>query len=154
MDYKDLVSGFAARYGVQDAVVEDGVCTLEIDGMNIALINSEESDMVTVYGEIGLPPPDANGRFGGLMLQANHLLAKAGGAILCQNPENGAYAIFQSFPLAQMDVEAFSSKVEAVVNKTESWRQIVAGYREAEAVKPADGNDGFDSIPENGFMQV
>ena len=48
MDYKDLVSGFAARYGVQDAVVEDGVCTLEIDGMNIALINNEESDMVTV----------------------------------------------------------------------------------------------------------
>ena len=154
MGYKELVSDFSAKYGVSDAVVEDGVCALEIDGMNIALINDEQSDTVTVYGEIGLPPPDSNGRFGELMLRANHMLAETGGAVLCQSPENGAYAIFKSFSLAQMDVEAFAACVEEIVNKTESWRQIVAGYREAETLRPKGGDDTLDSISGKGFIQV
>ena len=62
MEYNELIQGFAERYGVQDVSTSDGVTTFEIDDIPVSLIHDETSSSVTVYGEIGFPPPDADGR--------------------------------------------------------------------------------------------
>ena len=157
MEYSELAGGFASKFGVEGASAEGGACMFEIDGMKVSFLHDEEADAVTVYGEIGLPPPDADARLGEVMLRANNLLEGTGGAVLCQNPETRAYAIFKTFPLAGMDVETFSADVEKLVNQVEDWKQIAAGLRTAEEAADEtkeDAHDAFADIPAGGFMQV
>ena len=153
MEYNELVNNFAARFGVSDLEIKDGVCAFEIDGMRVAFIHDVGADTVTIYGEIGFPPPDANGKFGEMMLRANHLLSATDGSVLCQNPESGAYAIFRSFPLAQIDDEQFAASVEKLVNQTENWKQIVGGFQAAEQAVE-DQAETLEQLPLGDFMRV
>lgn len=90
-----------------------------------------------VVAEIGQPPPSADGPFGGMMLKANYLYNGTGGAVICQNPETGAYAVMRSYPLAR---ETFAQAIEALVNTAERWRDVLAGAGLAEDAKA--GKDG------------
>ena len=93
-----------------------------------------------VVAEIGYPPPSADGPFGGMMLKANYLYNGTGGAVICQNPETGAYAVMRSYPLARFDVETFAQAIEALVNTAGRWRDVLAGAGLAEDAKA--GKDG------------
>ena len=106
--------------------------------------------------EIGLPPPDANGAFGAMMLKANFLLRATAGATLCQNPETGAYALVRPFPLAITDVESLCKGLESLVNQAENWRRVLAGIREAESARTeAKGVEGtHHDMLSSGFFHV
>lgn len=107
MEYEELMKGFAERTGLQDLTVSDGSAAVEIDGHKVAFIHDDAAATVTIYGEIGFPPPDANGSFGEVMLKANHLFNGTDGAVLCQNPDTFAFALFRPLRLIDMDVETF-----------------------------------------------
>ena len=51
MGYKELINGFASKYGVADVVVKDGICSLDIDGMTIVF----PYDMLPVIARLRLP---------------------------------------------------------------------------------------------------
>ena len=103
-----------------------------------------------VAAEIGQPPPSADGPFGGMMLKANYLYNGTGGAVICQNPETGAYAVMRSYPLAR---ETFAQAIEALVNTAERWRDVLAGAGFAEDAKAAEASEDAPPFP-GGFMQV
>ena len=103
---------------------------LDVDGVRVELLDDPQSRCALACAEIGLPPPDADGAFGGLMLQANFLLRGTEGATLCQNPETGAYALVRPFPLALADVESLGAGLESLVNQTENWRPFGALNRQ------------------------
>ena len=135
MEFKELLAAFAAKYGVEGFDGADGAAELDVDGVRVEL----------ACAEIGHPPPDANGAFGAMMLQANFLLRGTEGATLCQNPETHAYALVRPFPLALTDVESLAAGLESLVNQTENWRKALAGLRTAEAAQKqgvASGPDG------------
>lgn len=114
-------------------------------------------NIVAIYGEIGFPPPDANGKFGEAMLQANHLFGGTDGAVLCQNPETFAYALFRPFPLPSMDVETFCGHVGKLVDQVEGWKRLMEGFRDAEddAEDAAEEAATFDATTAAGaFMRV
>ena len=106
--------------------------------------------------KIGLPPPDANGAFGSMMLKANFLLRATAGATLCQNPETGAYALVRPFPLALTDCESLAAGLESLVNQSENWRKALAGLREAESARTAaqDVDDSHHDMLSSGFFHV
>ena len=156
MEFKELLAAFAAKYGVEGLDGADGVAEPEVDGIRVELLEDTQARSLFACAEIGLPPPDANGAFGAMMLKANFLLRATEGATLCENPETGAYSIVRLFPLALADVDSLCSGLESLVNQTENWRTALAGLREAEAAQPADQevDDSHHDMLSSGYFHV
>ena len=125
MEFKELIVGFADRYGIEGLDGADGAAELKVDGVRLELLDDPQTHSLFACAEIGHPPPDANGAFGAMMLEANFLLRATEGATLCQNPETHAYALVRPFPLALTDVES-------LVNQAENWRKALSGLHVAE----------------------
>jgi hypothetical protein len=158
MEYNELMQGFAAKFGVAGLDIHDGTTALSMDDMTVGFINDVAADAIMVVAEIGIPPPDANGPFGSMMLRANYLFSGTGGAVICQNPETGAYAVMRSYRLAALDVDTFAAEVETLLNTAEHWREIISGAGVAEEEKKskdeelAEEKHSFGGL--GGFMQV
>ena len=156
MEFNELLAAFAAKYGVDGLDGVDGVAELEVDGIRVEMLEDSQARSLIACAEIGLPPPDANGAFGAMMLKANFLLRGTAGATLCQNPETGTYAIVRPFPLALADVESFAAGLESLVNQTENWRKVLAGLREAESAQSAaqEVDDSHHDMLSSGYFHV
>ena len=159
MEFKELLAAFAAKYGIKGLDGTDGAAELDVDGVRVELLNDPQAHSLLACAEIGHPPPDANGAFGTMMLQANFLLRGTEGATLCQNPETQAYALVRPFPLAITDVESLAAGLESLANQTENWRKALAGLNTAEAAKErgaastSDGDSHHDMMA-SGFFHV
>ena len=159
MEFKKLLAAFAAKYNIEGLDGAEGVAELEVDGIRVELLEDPQARSLVACAEIGLPPPDANGAFGAMMLRANFLLRATEGATLCQNPETQAYALVRPFPLAITDVESLAAGLESLANQTENWRKALAGLNTAEAAKEqsaastSDGDSHHDMMA-SGFFHV
>ena len=156
MEFKELIAGFAAKYGIKGLDGADGVVELDVEGIRVEMLEDSQARSLIACAEIGLPPPDANGAFGAMMLKANFLLRATEGATLCENPETGAYALVRPFPLALADVDSLSAGLESLVNQTENWRKALAGLREAEAARSdvQKVDDSHHNMLSSGFFHV
>ena len=156
MEFKELLAAFAAKYNIEGLDGAEGVAELEVDGIRVELLEDPQARSLVACAEIGLPPPDANGAFGAMMLKANFLLRATEGATLCENPESGAYSIVRPFPLAIADVDSLCSGLESLVNQTENWRRVLAGIREAESArsKAQKVDDSHHDMLSSGFVHV
>ena len=155
MSYEELVEKFAAKYGIDDLAAENGVAAMVIDDVKVELISDEGAGCVVIYAEIGYPPPDANGRFGEMMLKANHLYLGTNGGTLCQNPETDAYVLMRPVPLAPLEgAEAMGAILEETLAQVERWQQILGGMREAEETLDSLTADERATFDPNAFMQV
>ena len=156
MEFKELLAAFAAKYEVDGLDGVDGVAELEVDGIRVEMLEDSQARSLIACAEIGLPPPDANGAFGAMMLKANFLLRATAGATLCQNPETGAYALVRPFPLALTDVESLCKGLESLVNQAENWRTALLGLREAESARSETQkvDDSHHDMLSSGFFHV
>ena len=156
MEFRELIAGFAAKYGIAGLDGADGVAELDVEGIRVELLDDPQTRSIFVCAEIGHPPPDANGALGAMMLQANFLLRGTEGATLCQNPETGTYALVRPFPQALTDVESFVAGLESLVNQVENWRKALAGLREVESVQSSapETDDSHHDMLSNGYFHV
>ena len=156
MEFKELIAGFAAKFGIEGLDGADGVAELDVEGIRVELLDDPQSRSIFACAEIGHPPPDANGAFGAMMLQANFLLRGTEGATLCQNPETGAYALVRPFPQALTDIESFAAGLESLVNQVENWRKALAGLREVESVQSTapETDDSHHDMLSSGYFHV
>ena len=156
MVFSELLAAFAAKYGIAGLEGADGAAELDVDGLRVELLDDPQTQSVLACTEIGLPPPDADGAFGGLMLKANFLLRGTEGATLCQNPETGAYALVRPFPLALTDAESLGTGLESLVNQADNWRKVLAGLRTAEEMQPEASGTGeaHHDLVSSGFVHV
>ena len=156
MESRKLIAAFAAKYGIEGLSGADDAVELNVDGIRVELLDDPQTHTLFACAEIGQPPPDANGAFGAMMLQANFLLRATEGATLCQNPETHAYALVRSFPLALTDVESFAAGLESLANQTENWRKALAGLKHAEAVHSVatKTGDSHHDMLSNGYFHV
>ena len=156
MEFKELLAAFVAKYGIKELDGADGAAELDVDGFRVELLDDPQAQNLLACAEIGLPPPDAEGAFGALMLKANFLLRGTEGATLCQNPETDAYALVRPFPLALTDAESLGAGLESLVNQAENWRKVLAGLREAETARAAapGSDDSHHDMLSSGFFHV
>ena len=156
MEFGELIAAFAAKNEIAGLDGADGVAELEVDGIRVELLEDTQARSLVACAEIGLPPPDANGAFGSMMLKANFLLRATEGATLCQNPETNAYAVVRPFPQALTDVESFAAGLESLVNQAENWRKVLAGLREAESAQSAaqEVDDSHHDMLSSGYFHV
>ena len=159
MEFKELLAAFAAKYGIDGLEGADGAAELDVDGVRVELLDDPQARSLFACAEIGHPPPDANGAFGAMMLQANFLLRGTDGATLCQNPETHDYALVRPFPLALTDAESLAAGLESLVDQTENWRKALAGLRVAEDaqkqnVASAPDGDSHHDMLLSGYFHV
>lgn len=62
--------------------------------------------------------------------------------MLCQNPENGAYAIFRVCPLDRLDAEALGEEVGKLANSVEMWKKLLEDFRAAGGLAGAQKSGG------------
>ena len=103
MEYDELIGAFAEKHGIAGMEILDGAAALDVDGMRIAFLHDETTHSLVLLGDIGAPPPESDGRFNELLMQANFLFRGSDGATFTQNPETKEYALMRSLPLTLLD---------------------------------------------------
>ncbi len=127
MEYNELMQSFAAKYGLADLKIDNGTAVLEIDGMTVGFIHDPATDSVMVVAEIGYPETDVSANFASAMLKANYLFAGTAGAVLCQNPETGAYALMREYRLVEHDPKTFEERLKDLVDDMKEWTEFKFG---------------------------
>jgi len=156
MQYEELLTAFAQKIGLQGFPQPDAPAAVEIDGMPVAFVHRPESDRLVLLGTVGAPPPEAAGRFGALLLQANFLFEGTESCTLAQNPENETYVLQREFPLDSLDPDSLSAALESFANTLERWRKVLLDFRPVEesARELADDAPPALSFSRDGFLSV
>ena len=147
MDFAKLISDFAERHGIANLAAEDNAAAIDVDGIIITLVASD--DALSVSAEIGEPPTEGRADFAELMLEAN----LQSDAFFAKEPESGVYIRVRRLALPALEGDAFDAALEAHVNLAETWRRLLADYRPV--VKAAA--ERIEEAPQfgaSGFVQV
>ena len=154
MEFKELITSFGEKNGIEGLSADDGTLSLDIDGMTVEIFHNEEDATIFLCSVVGEPPAEGQERFSALLLQANFLFRGTDGATLSQNPDTKEYALVRVLSLPLLDLDSFSAALEKFVNGVESWKKLLADFRPI--VEDAAKNTPQD-IPlpfSNNFIQV
>jgi len=160
MEYNELMQSFAAKYGLADLQINNGTAVLEVDGMTVGFIHEPAVDSVMVVVEIGYPETDVSANLASAMLKANYLFAGTAGAVLCQNPETGAYAVMREYRLVEHDPKSFEGALEALLNSADEWKGVLGAMNEPDAEGDEDGEmdpvaaDEMPAVSVDSFIRV
>ncbi len=155
MEFIELVSSFAERHAIEGLAAEDGVAMIDIDGTEVTLRESAEGRAVAIAALIGEMPPDANGVFASVALQANY--AAVGGTALCVDAETDLLSVATSLPLAIADVDSLSAAVETLVDTAEEWRRNAVAFLDVDEESALLGDEDAAANPlsgDSGFLRV
>ena len=155
MEFIELVTSFAERHAIEGLAAEDGVAMIDIDGTEVMLRESAEGRTVAISALIGDMPPDINGVFASVALQANFIAF--GGTALCVDAETDELSVATSLPLALADPDALSAAVESLVNTAEEWRRNVVAFLEVDeeaAFSDAEAADANPLSGDSGFLRL
>ena len=147
MDFKELISDFSTRHGLEGLAVEDNTASIDVDGITITFVT--DGDVLSAVAEIGEPPVEGKANFADLLLAANF----SANTIFAKMQESNTYVLIQRLPLAGLDGAAFDKALEALVNQAETWRNLLTEFRPAaEAAAAAESENS--SISMTGFLRV
>jgi len=148
MEFNELIAEFAVRHNVENLVVEDGFTALDIDGIIVSIVSSGE--IIVFSADIGEPPPEGSGVFANLLLEAN----LKSDVFFAKDGERDVYVIVRRFMLSALDSAALDEAIEAFVNQTETWRQLLADFRPAAETAAENDEAESSAFGSNGFIQV
>lgn len=156
MTFEELMQQFADKIGVTDLEIQGDTVAIEIDGIPLGFIKEGESDSLIIVADLGQQPGSADRPLGSMMLKANFLYEALQGAVLFQNPENESFGIQQRFRIIDLDVDGLYAQVERLSSLAEDWREIVAGYGQADEVakEQAAKEPQVPTFAANSFMRV
>lgn len=154
MDFETIIKALGEKIGIELVPDAEGACQLAVDDMQVTIQQLPELQLVSVFAEIGEPPPEDPTSLYEAALAANHLFQGTSGATISRDADTGKLFLCRCDPLPLLDVDSFSSVLEKFVNTLEMWRKLVSEYRPAEA----NANSAAD-VPEmpafgSSFMQV
>ena len=147
MDFKELISDFSTRLGLEDLAVEDNTASIDVDGITITFVT--DGDVLSAVAEIGEPPVEGKANFADLLLAANF----NADTIFAKMQESNTSVLIQRLPLAGLDGAAFDTALEALVNQAETWRNLLAEFRPAAEAAEAAKNEA-PAIGLTGFLRV
>ena len=125
MEFKELISDFSSRHGLEDLAVEDNTVAIDVDGISIMFVM--DGDVLSTIAEIGEPPAEGKADFADLLLASNF----SANTIFAKMQESNTYVLIQRLPLTGLDGAAFDKALEELVNQAESWRNLLTEFRPA-----------------------
>ena len=155
MDLEQLIVEFDSAAGLEYAQAVEGVWKFSADGHVFGVTADENGERAFLFGEVPAPPPEREGAFRKVVLEANFFMRGTGGAVFSLNPETGAYTLIQSERLDQLEPKSFFALVEKFVNTLATWTGIVADAARTGVTEPAPeapADDG-NALP-LGFLRI
>ena len=147
MEFKELISDFSTRHGIEDLAAEDNTASIDVDGIAISFVT--DGDVLSAIAEIGEPPAEGKADFADLLLAANFRAE----TIFAKIQESSTYVLIHRLPLARLDGATFDKALEELVNQAETWRNLLAEFRPA-AEAAAAAKTETPSFDATGFLRV
>lgn len=156
MEFKELMGQFGAKVGLSDLAPGDtGVCSVQIDEMQVSFKEDPASSSVMTWAEVGEPPPEGEAMLHRVLLQATFADQSLGGAFFSADPETGRIYLNRVDPTAVLDLDSFCRMLEKFVNALEQWRKTLADFRPvAEAIGEEGAAAPAPDIRPGEFLQV
>ena len=148
MDFKELISDFSVRHGLQGLLAEDDTVMFNVDDIPVFIM--ADGDKIVFISEIGEPPVEGKAGFADLLLTAN---SNEDTIVFAKSQDSGKYVLICRLPLAGMDGDAFDATLEELVNQAENWRNLLATFRPAAEAAEAAKNEA-PAIGLTGFLRV
>ena len=157
MEYRQLVSAFAAGLGVTDiAFDEEGIARLAADDMVVSFMEVPERRAILTWAEVATTPPENLTQLYKFLLEAMFMgRATQGASFSCE--EDTIY-LHRMDSLADLDPEGFLKIIEEFLNLVEKWRDVIRSFRadesEASEKSATEEPPDFGLGGPSGFMQV
>lgn len=130
MDFRDLIDALAKEAGLSELVVDDdGVCRLDIDGMDVAIEADRDADVLSLIGGVGAPPPEGKEIFYAVLLRSNYTAKNLTGEYFAIEPNSGRILLVRTGGLDATSLEMFLKTLESFCNSLESWRKALGDFR-------------------------
>ena len=133
----------------------DDEVVLSIDGTEVSFRENADGGTVVLAADVGEMPPDADGAFAAVALQANY--AATGGTALSLDAEADELFATSSLPLALADPDALSRAVEALVDAAGEWRRLATAFLDVDEEAALSRADDEEASPLSGvpdFIRV
>lgn len=158
MQYDEIIAALSEKIGIP-LTSDDGVCQLGVDDMQVTLMSIPEAESISLYAEIGMPPPQGLETLYRTMLECNHLFKGTMGSTISLDEESGKFYLCRYDRLQMMEIDQYLKILENFVNTLETWQGILRDYRPQEQPAEKPAGEGEGAAPEfplggNGFMAV
>lgn len=154
MTYSELLDGIAAEMGLDSlAPGDNGLVSLDVDGMIVAISDVADGEAVLLRGDAGEPPPEGADSIRKLLLQGNLAMHEGAGEAFAEDPESGHFVLISRFELEPLSLPRFAKILETFFNSLESWRKIIADFRESAEFVPEARDEPVGGLG-SGFMRV
>lgn len=147
MEFKELISDFSTRHGIEDLAAEDNTASIDVDGITITFVT--DGDVLSAIAEIGEPPTEGKANFADLLLTANF----SAETIFAKIQESNTYVLIHRLQFTRLDGATFDKALEELVNQAETWRKLLAEFRPAAETAAAAENE-TPSFATTGFLRV
>ena len=148
MEYRTLISQFAAQLGVTDFALDDeNVARLQADDMTLAFMEVPERNALLTWCEVATPPPEKLEQLYRLLLEASFMGRATQGAAF--SLDRDTVYLHRVDPLVNLDANSLSEIVEDFLDLVEHWRGVIAAFRADDSDSSADlpapdlGSSGF-----------
>ena len=148
--FDTCMNAFADALGLDLPERAEGApVVLSVDGTEVTIREDADGRTVLLAAEIGEMPPDAEGAFAAVALQANY--AALGRTALVLDAEAGEFFATASLPLALADQDSLSHAVEALVDTAEEWRRLATAFLDVDEEAALSKADEEDASPLSGI---
>ena len=156
MELTELIPAFAAKLGIEGLEVKDGVCSMEIDGIHLEIVETLNGKTLVVSASIGMPPLEKPESFMELLLEANVESLGMDAMAFGRLHETGELVLQWRILTQTLELEAFCTDLEDFINKAEQWRQALEDFHAAaeEAVIQEEEAPIVLGMPNSGFISV
>ena len=155
MEYRTLISQFAAQLGVTDfALDEENVARFQADDMTLAIMEIPERNALLTWCEVATPPPEKLEQLYRLLLEASFMGRATQGATF--SLDKGSIYLHRVDSLDNLDVGSLSGIVEGFLNLVEQWRDVIAAFRADDSVATAEPAADFPTmgLGSSGFLRA
>lgn len=142
-----IIAKFGAAIGIDGLEIENGVCTLQFDGVIVNIECDEDEAILHIYSQVcPLPESDA-GKLAlyGLLLELDSFFKGTDGGVLGIEPALDAVTYTRRLPLEHLDETILDREVGRHVDTVESLRASIAQLADAPAATEAPAEPGWNS---------
>ncbi len=120
-NYKNLIKELANIIGIPEMHAdEEGYCFLKIDEkLMLTILYDENSNLITLYSDIGSYNEDNEKTIFKMLLEANYLWAGTSGATLGVNSKNKTILMFYRESMEYLSFQRFFDIIETFINTAE-----------------------------------
>lgn len=151
MEYRALITEFAARLGIEDvAFDEENVVRIQADDMTFAFMEIPERNVLLTWSKVAAVPPEKLDQLYRLLLEASFMGRATEGATF--SLDRGSVYLHRIDSLVDLDAEVLTKIFEGFVNLVEKWKGVIETFRADDS--SVDSEAGLSNIGLDGFLQV